>query len=124
MMPKSRPDARQEPGAAHTLPGFVIAPDHPALAGHFPGHPVVPGVVLLDQAVMAIGAALAQPLEIFQIGTVKFLSPVSPGERVTIRHETDARGTIHFTLGAGGRTVASGTLTPAAAAPQAGETGA
>ncbi|MBS1142561.1 MAG: hypothetical protein H6R13_4014, partial [Proteobacteria bacterium] len=26
--------------------------DHPALTGHFPGRPIMPGVVLLDQAIL------------------------------------------------------------------------
>lgn len=123
MMRMHAPENRHAQGDAHTLPGFVIAPDHPALPGHFPGHPVVPGVVLLDHAVMLIATALAQPLDIFQIGTVKFLSPVAPGERVAVGYKTDARGTIHFTLGADGRAVASGTLTPTVPAPQAGKAG-
>jgi 3-hydroxymyristoyl/3-hydroxydecanoyl-(acyl carrier protein) dehydratase len=63
---------------------FTIAPDHPALAGHFPGRPVVPGVVLLDEAF----ALLLQdrPGELVAATpVVKFLRPVLPGEQVTLR---------------------------------------
>jgi 3-hydroxymyristoyl/3-hydroxydecanoyl-(acyl carrier protein) dehydratase len=30
--------------------GVVFTSDHPALAGHFPGDPIVPGSILLDHA--------------------------------------------------------------------------
>ncbi|WER48172.1 AMP-binding protein [Cupriavidus sp. WKF15] len=104
--------------AQRHAPGFVIDAGHPALAGHFPGNPVVPGVVLLDHAILQIGAALGHPLEVSQVGTVKFLSPVRPGERVEVAHQWQGgstgadMATIRFTLSAGGRDVASGTLSP------------
>ncbi|WP_432260774.1 AMP-binding protein [Cupriavidus sp. TMH.W2] len=106
------------------MPGFVIDAGHPAIAGHFPGHPIVPGVVLLDHAVLALGAALGRPLAVTQAGMLKFLSPVRPGERVEIAHQADAAAnggeTIRFTLRSAGRDVASGTLQVRGAAPQAG----
>ena len=33
---------------------FVVEPCHPCLPGHFPGSPLVPGVVVLDQVLAAI----------------------------------------------------------------------
>ncbi|KWR77177.1 AMP-binding protein [Cupriavidus sp. IDO] len=105
------------------LQSFVIPHDHPALPGHFPGHPVVPGVVLLDHAVLQIGAALQRPLTVSQVALVKFLNPVRPGERVEVRHsiEPGAGGddTVRFALSAAGRDVASGTLSVRTAAQAA-----
>ena len=101
--------------AERQRPGFIIGADHPAMPGHFPGHPVVPGVVLLDHAVLRIGAVLGRPLSVSHVGTVKFLSPVAPGERVSVWHDANAAQTgaaqVRFTLTASGRDVASGTLT-------------
>lgn len=53
---------------------FVLEPQAPCLEGHFPGRPVIPGVVLLDAAITAF--ALAAPLRIVQ---AKFLRPCLPG---------------------------------------------
>lgn len=65
---------------ALTLP---IAIDHPAFAGHFPGRPVVPGVVLLDLCLRSIasrhGAGTAWSIE-----NAKFLSPVAPGDALVL----------------------------------------
>ncbi|WP_175750290.1 acyl-CoA synthetase family protein [Burkholderia pyrrocinia] len=89
---------------------FTIPADHPALPGHFPGHPVVPGVVLLDHAIHAIGAALNRPMHAWRLGSAKFLSPVAPGEPLDLAFDASASGAIRFTLRAGSRDVATGVL--------------
>ncbi|KVF81091.1 AMP-binding protein [Burkholderia vietnamiensis] len=96
--------------APQTRLGFTIAADHPALPGHFPGHPIVPGVVLLDHAIAALGASLNRPLDTWRLASAKFLSPVAPGEPLDLAFEAAANGAIRFTLRAGARDVASAVL--------------
>ena len=103
----------------HSETTLTIAPDHPAFAGHFPGAPIVPGVVLLDAAVHAM-LQMPRPAtagdagdkstgKTCRISAVKFTSPVGPGETLTISC-TAAAGSTRFEISSGGRKVATGTL--------------
>jgi len=62
---------------------FTIPADHPSLPGHFPGRPLVPGVVVLERVVEAIETTHGAlgPLRLPQ---VKFLQPLLPGESARI----------------------------------------
>lgn len=91
---------------------WVVPPDHPAFAGHFPGTPILPGVLLLDTALQAIAAATGIELEACEIGAAKFLHPVGPGDRLEIRYEIATGGTIRFAIMAGERRMASGSIVP------------
>ena len=90
---------------------LTIAADHPAFAGHFPGTPIVPGVLLLDETLHAIGLST----QTCQINSVKFLSPLGPGESVVIQHEMLANGSIRFDIMAGTCRIATGSVTPGTA---------
>lgn len=85
---------------------------HPAVEGHFPGAPILPGVVLLDEALRVIERATGTPAARWQLSSVKFLSPALPGERLLLEHEPLASGAIRFTISSGDRTVATGHLAP------------
>jgi 3-hydroxymyristoyl/3-hydroxydecanoyl-(acyl carrier protein) dehydratase len=90
-----------------------IAVDHPAFAGHFPGRPIVPGVVLLDEALRAIAAAEGFSACAWKLGSAKFVRPVGPGEPLLLRWQPPgAGGAIAFTIETAGEPVASGSLTP------------
>ena len=59
---------------------------HPALPGHFPGNPVVPGVVLLQAVASGLKQWRNQPMARFE---VKFLSPLLPEQDATIEFRDD-----------------------------------
>ena len=87
-----------------------FAADHPVFAGHFPGHPIVPGVLLLDEALQAIALATGLSLAVCELRSVKFLSPLTPGVAVMILIQTPANNTIHFDILAGERKIATGSV--------------
>jgi len=61
--------------------------DHPSLPGHFPGQPVVPGVVILDHV---LAAALSPGWQLARLPQVKFLQPLLPAQSAVIALETVA----------------------------------
>ncbi|NMM25723.1 MAG: AMP-binding protein [Glaciimonas sp.] len=97
---------------------LALAADHPVFAGHFPGTPIVPGALLLDLALQAIGQRIGTDLSACQINMVKFLSPVRPGEPLSVRYETPSNGmnsgvnsgAIRFDILSAQRTVATGSI--------------
>jgi 3-hydroxyacyl-[acyl-carrier-protein] dehydratase len=91
-----------------------VARDHPAFAGHFPGHPILPGVVLLCEALAAIEAATGRAPYQWTLSSCKFMNPVSPGTALTLAHERLATGGIRFEIRSAHGVVASGTLAPRA----------
>jgi 3-hydroxymyristoyl/3-hydroxydecanoyl-(acyl carrier protein) dehydratase len=89
---------------------WVVPADHPAFAGHFPGHPILPGVVLLAEVLAALEAAGIPQAEGWVVESVKFVGAVAPGTRLDIDHQVLANGSVRFAMRAGERAVAMGTV--------------
>ncbi len=79
---------------------FSIPATHPSLPGHFPGNPVVPGVVLLDEVLALLPGCT--------VTAAKFTQPVLPGQVVAVTW-TEAAGRVSFTCQVAGAAVLRGT---------------
>ena len=93
---------------------WLVPAGHPAFPGHFPGRPIVPGVVLLDRAILFAEELLGRPSLNWQVGNAKFFSPVAPAETLTFSLTQKPSGAVAFTVRAIDREVAAGSLTPPA----------
>lgn len=95
-------------GAAAVAPLLLrtsISPKHPTLPGHFPEHPIVPGVVLLE----LIETLLAQNgYRVNACPQVKFLAQVAPGEPLDIKVDLADAPIARFAIDAAGRNAVIG----------------
>lgn len=89
---------------------FAVARDHPSFDGHFPGAPVLPGVVILAEALARIAQATSIPASAWKIETVKFHGAVAPGAALEITHSANGAQAHRFEVHEGPRLITSGTL--------------
>ncbi len=86
-----------------------VPAQHPALAGHFPGNPIVPGVVVLDAVISTAEAWLGASFHVVGLSHAKFLAPLKPDEACRI--ELVLRGPLlEFSVYRGQTTIAKGAL--------------
>ncbi len=95
----------------------IIRANHPTLPGHFPGTPLVPGVVILDEVLAAL-IEWRQHSQLTGIRMVKFLAPLQPEQAFTIslsaRNEHAAE--VNFCCRAADRIIVEGQLEVASGA--------
>jgi 3-hydroxyacyl-[acyl-carrier-protein] dehydratase len=105
LLPQQRPfrfvDEIFEVDEQHIAGRYTFRPDESFYAGHFPGRPITPGVILLESmcqvGVVSLGIylfALDHSIEdarnwttLFVEAESEFFKTVSPGDTVTIRGE-------------------------------------
>lgn len=93
--------------SARTLQTELRIPaDHPSLPGHFPGNPVVPGVVLLDRVAAAIEAHWGRQIGV--LAQAKFLAPLLPQQAVQLEVTEVAPNRVRFRLTRDAAPIATG----------------
>jgi 3-hydroxyacyl-[acyl-carrier-protein] dehydratase len=97
--------------------------EEPFFQGHFPGNPIVPGVLLAEAMAQTAGIAIGGPGKTFlltAIRAMKFLRPIRPREEIHFRAKRvgEAGGLVQCAVEARveGELVAEGQLILAAAA--------
>ncbi len=88
---------------------------HPVFAGHFPGRPIVPGVLLLDHVRRIVQARIEQTetgrsandKRCAGISTAKFHSPAGPDESMIVDYEIDSSW-VRFEIHVDSRKIADG----------------
>ena len=94
----------------------TVPADHPALPGHFPGNPIVPGVVLLSQVWEAVCRQAGTPLQCTGWPSVKFLAPLQPGVPFRVEVEFGATQSAKFVCKTAASIIAQGSVRFAPAA--------
>lgn len=90
---------------------FLVPADHPSLPGHFPGQPVVPGVVILDEVAAFAVSLGGADVRVARIPQVKFVAPLLPGQDAMLELDADDAGVrLRFRVLRGADLIASGEL--------------
>ena len=85
-----------------------IESGHPALPGHFPGQPLVPGVILLEQVALGLRAWRGQRLG--RVLEAKFMAPLLPDQRALLQLREAGAARIRFEIQRNGLLLARGTV--------------
>ena len=93
---------------SHTF-SFTVPATHPSLPGHFPGTPVVPGVVVLDHVLAATESWRRCDVRVSGLRQVKFLAPLLPAERAEVALESDGAA-LRFQVTRDGQLIAQGSF--------------
>ena len=98
--------------------------EEPFFAGHFPGNPIVPGVILTEALAQTSGIAAGPDAEgksyrLSAVKLMKFLKPARPTEEISLHAEKSGGvgGLLQFNVRASvaGETVAEGVIVLSAA---------
>jgi 3-hydroxyacyl-[acyl-carrier-protein] dehydratase len=91
-----------------TRANLRLPADHPSVEGHFPGDPIVPGAVLLDEILAALERSHGRRASAWAVKSAKFLHPVRPGDELEIEFTVAPGGDVRFQCRIGAVEVVTG----------------
>lgn len=71
---------------------FIFPADLEIFAGHFPGRPIVPGILELEMVRAAMERSTGLPLRLLSVEKAKFLREVKPGDKISLDITFSASG--------------------------------
>jgi 3-hydroxyacyl-[acyl-carrier-protein] dehydratase len=109
-----------EPGV-RCVAGKTLSPSEPVFAGHFPGDPILPGVLLIEAAAQAAGVMIASARTerpgralLAAVHHFKFLKSVRPGDSIqietTLKLEALGMAVVSVSVRVAGNVVATGEI--------------
>jgi 3-hydroxyacyl-[acyl-carrier-protein] dehydratase len=77
---------------------ILIPADHASFAGHFPGQPILPGVLLLERVMALAQVQIQLPLNRYSISNAKFMAAVLPGDTINVQLTCTSPSDYKFTV--------------------------
>ncbi len=71
------------------LADIELNPGHDIYRGHFPGQPILPGVLQLQIVQEILASALGKKIRLKSASNIKFLAMVDPGQVISLQLEIE-----------------------------------
>jgi predicted hotdog family 3-hydroxylacyl-ACP dehydratase len=95
---------------------FTLSTEHPSLPGHFPGQPMAPAALLLDE--VAHRFSLATGLKVNTVKHVRFMAPLLPSQQLDVEYQPKTAAEYRFIGTVKGNPVLKGALDYTAPEPK------
>ncbi len=106
---------------------LVFGPGFPAFEGHFPGNPILPGIIQLASVRVLASMFLKRPLVSSSLSNIKFRDMIRPGQEVKVRLCGAEKGQgwkVRFEINGVHNSISSGSMVLMPCGNASGESGA
>jgi 3-hydroxymyristoyl/3-hydroxydecanoyl-(acyl carrier protein) dehydratase len=75
---------------------LYVGGDHPSLPGHFPGHPIVPAVIILERVADELKSW--RGMRVARVVEAKFVAPLLPNQRAELTLSESGTSRFRFVV--------------------------